>query len=59
MSSKIGNDLNPFENVWSDEVKQKETITEVDGKKTIITVKENRADFSKIIISKKDTNETK
>lgn len=59
MSSKIGNDLNPFENVWADETKQKETITEVNGKKTTITVTEKKTDFSTLIINKKSTDESK
>ena len=55
MSKQIGNDFNPFENVWDNDNIQKEEINEINGKQTKIIIKENKLDLSKIVLTKKDS----
>lgn len=53
MSRKLDNEFSPFEDVWADVDMQKEDITEQNGKKTVITVKNNSVDLSKVVLQPK------
>lgn len=54
MSRKLDNEFSPFEDVWTDVDMQKEDILEQNGKKTVLTLKQDTIDFKKIILKPKD-----
>lgn len=54
MSRKLDNEFSPFEDVWADVDMQKEDILEQNGKKTVLTLKQDTIDFKKIILKPKD-----
>lgn len=54
MSRKLDNEFSPFDDVWADVDMQKEDILEQNGKKTVLTLKQDTIDFKKIILKPKD-----
>lgn len=53
MTNKLDNEFSPFDGVWKDTGTQKEEVLEQNGKKTTLKIKEEKIDFSKIVLPTK------